>query len=76
MIQIFDVLVQKEKKREFRTITHVFGESFSMNINVRGGSSVGRNFRTNYASNSYNRGDRTQPFDDQYKRLGHTKYKY
>ncbi|XP_070042164.1 uncharacterized protein [Nicotiana tomentosiformis] len=75
LAQVFSLLIQEEKQREFSPSNQLNLESTSLHVNAtptQHQSPFGaRNFKTHYTSN--NRG---LPFCDYCKRPGHTKEKY
>ncbi|XP_019240051.1 PREDICTED: uncharacterized protein LOC109220046 [Nicotiana attenuata] len=75
MAQAFSLLIQYEKQREMKLTNHLAAESVSLHVNTSGNANSfgNNNFRTNYAPNAnYPNINRTRPFCDYCKRLGHT----
>uniref|UniRef100_A0A1S3YY54 Retrotransposon gag domain-containing protein n=1 Tax=Nicotiana tabacum TaxID=4097 RepID=A0A1S3YY54_TOBAC len=78
MAQAFSLLIQDEKQREMKPTNNLSAESVSLHVNTSGNANNfgNNNFRTNYAPNAnFPNTNRTRPFCDYCKRLGHTKGK-
>ncbi|XP_019227716.1 PREDICTED: uncharacterized protein LOC109209000 [Nicotiana attenuata] len=79
MAQAFSLLIQDEKQREMKPTNHLSAGSVSLHVNTSGNANNfgNNNFVTNYAPNAnFPNTNRTIPFCDYCKRLGHTKDKY
>ncbi|XP_075074557.1 uncharacterized protein LOC142162140 [Nicotiana tabacum] len=73
-----EVYTADEKQREMRPSNHMVVESMSLHVNAarNANNSRNNNFRTNYTPNSnFPNTNRSRPFCDYCKRVGHTKYK-